>query len=236
MATNPSDPSDPYAPSDPLAVRSAALIEGAADGLADGLERDAVADELDSVHGAIGRVGQGPRPSRSPRADRLRARLEQIDERVDEVVDKTRVRARAVAESARRARAAPAAISTELKGAAKAWAGGMAASIGLQVAAGIVGAVAFVVLTVGLVQALNAVVGAPWGTFLVALLYGFVAMALFSGAKARAKRGRTEARDRLLAARHEVRRVARPIRNAFRGEVDPPTPEAPVRETTRLKL
>lgn len=230
------DPSAPSAAADPLPLRAAAVIEGTADGIADGLERDQVAGELDAVHGVIGRTGQGQRPSRSPRADRLRARLEQIDEKVDGVVDKTRVRARAVAETARRARTAPAAISADLKHAAKAWTGGMAASIGLRVAAGVVGAVAFVVLTVGLVQGLNAILGAPWGTFVVALGYGLVAMVLASAAKGRAKRGRAEAREQLLAARHELRRVARPIRNAFRGNVEPAAPETPVVETTRLKL
>ncbi|HUR25934.1 MAG TPA: hypothetical protein VM327_07990 [Candidatus Thermoplasmatota archaeon] len=230
----PSDPSPPDS-FDSLPTRSAAVVEGAADGLADGLERDAVAGELDAVHGALGRAGQGIRPSRSPRADRLRARLERIDERVDDVVDKTRVRARAVAESARRARHAPATVSADLRGAAKSWASGLAISVGLQAAAGVVAAVAFVVLTVGFVQALNALVGAPWGTFLVALLYGILAFALFSGAKARAKRGREEARRRLLHAGHEIRRVARPVRNAFRGVEDPPA-EPSMPQTTRLKL
>lgn len=237
MATDPSDPLHPSTSSEPLAARSATLVEGAADGLADGLERDRIAGELDAVHGAIGRTGQGIRPARSPRADRLRARLEQIDEKVDGVVDKTRIRARAVAESARRARDAPPAIAADLKCAAKAWTGGMAASLGLKAAAGVVAAVAFVVLTVGLVQGLNAWVGAPWGTFLVALGHGLVAMLLFASAKGRAKAGNAEARRQLLHARHEIRRVGRPVRNAFRGAEAPPAPPAaPVVETTRLKL
>ena len=235
MAT---DPFAPPAASDPLPVRAAAIVEGAADGIADGLERDQVADELDAVHGAI-RTGQGARPTRSPRADRLRARLEQIDERVDAVVDKTRLRARAVAESARRARGAPPTIAADLKRAAKAWTGGLAASLGLRAAAGVVAAVAFVVLTVGLVQGLNALVGAPWGTFLVALAYFLGAMILMGAARGRAKAGNAEAVRQLQHARHEVRRVARPVRNAFRGVEDPagaPVPAEPVPQTTRLKL
>jgi hypothetical protein len=225
-------PADP-ASSDSLPTRTSAVVEGAADGLADGLEREAIGDD---VHAAMQRSSQAVRSHGSPRSERLRARLEQVDSKVDDVIDKTRLRARAVAESARRARDAPPAIANDLKAAGRSWLGGLAASVGFSAAAGVVGAIALGVLTVGLVQGLNALVGAPLGTFIVAVAYGLVALALFSAGKARAKRGREEARGQLAAARHEIRRVAKPVRRAFTGEPEPEAPSSPPLETTRLKL
>src|SRR5688500_2729646 len=129
-----------------------AVIEGAADGLADGLEREDIQGE---VHGAISQVERTLDDHPSPRSERLRARLERLDDKVETLIDKTKVRARAVAETARRAKNAPPKVADDLKVAARSWSRGFAQNVGFVAAAGFVGLVALVVLTVGMVQGLN---------------------------------------------------------------------------------
>jgi hypothetical protein len=203
-------------PPDPIS-KPAAVIEGAADGLADGLERE---QPERGVQETLHRAGQRFEASPSPRSQRLRARLDRVEDKVEEVVDKTRVRARAVAETARRAREAPPTLAEELTGALRSWTSGIAKSIGMAVAAGVVAVAALVVFTVGLVQGFNDVLGAPGGTFLVAVLYGIVALVLFGSGKGKAAEGRQEAKAQLIAAKEEVRHVTRPVRRAFRGDDD----------------
>src|SRR5687768_11129179 len=115
--------------------RSQAAIEGAADGLADGLEREDIEGE---VHGAISQVERTLEENPSPRADRLRARLERLDDKVETLIDKTKVRARAVAETARRAKNAPPKVADDLKIAARSWSRGFAQNVGFMAAAGVV--------------------------------------------------------------------------------------------------
>jgi hypothetical protein len=211
MAASSSSPS-----SDALSKPSA-FVEGAADGLADGLERE---QPERGVHESLHRTGERLERDPSSRSQRLRARLDHVEDKVDEVVDKTRVRARAVAETARRAREAPPTLAEELTGALRSWTSGIAKGIGLTVAAGLVAAIAFTVFTIGLVQGLNLWLGAPWGTFLVALVYAAVAFGFYGMGKGKAAEGRQEAKAQLIAAKEEVRHVTRPVRRAFRGDDD----------------
>lgn len=209
----------PVAPprtSHPLA-KPAAAIEGASDGLADALEREEIEEE---VHEATHRAGEAFGASPSPRTQRLRARLDRVDEKVDEVVDKARVRARAVAETARRARDAPPTVAEELTGALKAWTSGLAKGLALKVAAGAVAIIALVVLTIALVQGLNQEWGAPRGTAAVGVGYLVLTLLLFMAGKGEAAKGKEEAKERLDAAKDEVRHVTRPVRRAFRGDQD----------------
>ena len=191
---------------------ASAVVEGAADGLADGIEREHLGDSLPHLAGETASIAQ-----RNSRSQRLRARLERADEKVDAFLDRTKGKARALAESARRVRRAPPQVANEARLAGKAWASGLAAGLALRVAAGVVLAVAFTVFTVGLVQALNGLWGAPWGTFAVAALYTFVGFAVLGAAKGKADAGRRAARVHLERARAEVRRVAQPLRDAFAG-------------------
>lgn len=201
----------------PVETASAA-VEGAADGLADGIEREGLGDSLPRVAGQAAPIAQ-----RGARSERLRARLDKADEKVSRAVEATRVRARAVAESARRARRAPPHVLAGVKDAAKAYAGGLAASAGFYAAAGAVALAAAIVLTVALIQGLNGLWGKPWGTFAVGAAYGLVAFGLLGAARGKAGRGRIEAKARLEDARQELRGVAEPVREAFRR---PPRPEA----------
>lgn len=198
--------------------RATAAVEGAGDGLADGIERE-------DLRGKAAHLAQTASPiaQRGVRSERLRARLEQVDDKVSSAIDATRTKARAVAESARRARHAPGQALERVQHAAKAYAGGLAASIGFYAAAGLVGAITLVLLTVGFVQGLTELWGRPWGALAVALAYGIVALALATAAKGRAARGRSEARRDLEVAKAEVRQVAEPIRDAFRRKPEPAT-------------
>lgn len=212
MAASPSQshPSDAWS-------KPSAAIEGAADGLADGLEREHPEIPFQE---ALHRAGVTFKASPSPRSQRLRARLDRIETKVGDTVDKTRVRARAVAETARRAREAPPTLVEELTGALKSWTSGIVKGIGLKAAAGAVGIIALVVLTVGLVQGLNLWLGTPWGTFVVALGYIALALILFTSGKGKAAAGKKQAKVQLAAAKEEVRHVTRPVRHAFRGDDD----------------
>lgn len=190
-----------------------AVVEGAADGLADGI------DEHDLDQSLPGLARQtAPIAQRGVRSERLRATLEKADEKVSHAIDSTRSKARAVAESARRARKAPANVLDDAKEATKAYVGGLTASFVSYLVAGVIGAIAFVVLTIGFVQGLNEVWGRPWGAFTVAVVYGILAFVFVSAAKGKAAAGKRHAKLKLAQARLEVRRVVEPVRDAFRRD------------------
>lgn len=197
---------------------AAAVVEGAADGLADGIQEHG----LDRSAPELARQA-APIAQRGARSERLRATLDKADEKVSRAIDATRTKARAVAGSARRARKAPAQVWDDLKDGGKAYAGGLAASAAAYAAAGLVAAIAIVLLTVGFVQGLNGAWGEPWGTFFVAAAYGAVAFGLVLAARGKAAKGRRTAKLRLAQARLELQRVADPVREAFRREPAPTT-------------
>jgi len=205
-----------------------AVVEGAADGLADGIGEHGLDRSIpDLVR------GNAPIAQRGIRSERLRATLDKADQKVSQAIDSSRTKARAIAESARRARRAPANVWTDLKDAGQAYVGGMAASLGAYAIAGFVGVIALILLTVGAVQGLNNLWGDPWGTFAVALLYGIIALAFVASAKNRAKAGKQRARLRMVQARLEMQRVADPVRQAF-GSGAPTSTFGQLKDSTKL--
>ncbi|HET6403718.1 MAG TPA: phage holin family protein [Candidatus Thermoplasmatota archaeon] len=126
-----------------------------------------------------------------------------------------KVRADAVAESGRRAKLAPGHIAQELSEAFAVWKRALVVSIAMTLALVVFATIALIVLTIALVVGLNALIGDPAGTFVVALLYlviGGIAFAVSRNAKAKAAREREE---RMQNVREEVRHVVRPVRDAF---------------------
>src|SRR5687767_15052408 len=116
---------------------TSAVVEGAADGLADGIERERLQDSMPAlVHDTTPVVAR----NLPPRSERLRARLERADEKVSHAIASTRDKARAVAETARRARRAPPHLIDDVRDAAKAYVGGLTASIALYAVAGVLAA------------------------------------------------------------------------------------------------
>lgn len=206
-----------------------AVVEGAADGLADGIDEHHLDQSLPDLARQTAPIAQ-----RGVRSERLRATLEKADEKVSHAIDSTRAKARAVAESARRARKAPANVIDDVKVATKAYLGGLTASIVSYAVAGVIGAIAFVVLTVGLVQGLNELWGKPWGALAVGVAYGIVALIFASVAKGKAAAGRRHAKLKITQARLEVQRVVEPVRDAFRREPAPTSTFGQLDDKTKL--
>jgi hypothetical protein len=75
--------------------------------------------------------------------------------------------------------------------------------------------IALVVLTIALVVGLNALIGDPAGTFVVALLYVVIAGIGIAVGRAMKTRAALEREERIANAREEVRHVVRPVRDAF---------------------
>lgn len=190
--------------------QATAAVEGAADGLADGIERHGLREHAGHLAQTAAPIAQ-----RGSRSERLRATLERADEKVTRAVDKTRLKARALAESARRARHAPRHVQEHLQRAGKAYAGGLAAGLVRYAAAAFVGLIALVVFTVALVQGLNEAWGKPWGTFTVAGAYAIAALVLAVSGQGRAAAGKAQAKVHLADARQELRDVAEPLRTRW---------------------
>ncbi|MEA3190706.1 MAG: hypothetical protein QOD77_1288 [Thermoplasmata archaeon] len=202
--------------------RAAAAAAGAAEGLADGIRRSRLEHHANNAYTEMVRVrdaatGTEPTASAAPPNGKVQAAIARTGAAVRNVADDVRERAEAIGEASRRAREAPGHIATDLKEATGAYAKGLAASIGLWAVAGALGAAAFVVLTVFLVDGLSMILGAPWGALAVALLYGIGVAVTIGMARAAQARGKHAAANKLEHAREEVRRVARPVRRAFRG-------------------
>lgn len=137
--------------------------------------------------------------------------------RIEHAADEVKLRAEAVAESGRRARVAPARIGHELGEAYRAWMRGLTTAIAMGIAMGVLAIVALIVLTIALVVGLNALVGDPAGTFLVAGLYLVGVLVAFAVMRSRRAAAARETRERIADARAHVRHVTSPARSAFSG-------------------
>lgn len=129
--------------------------------------------------------------------------------------EEVKVRAEAVAESGRRARVAPGRVKHELGEAFAAWKRGLVTSLAMFAALTIFATIALIVLTIALVVGLNALLGDPAGTFVVAAIYLVVAGIAFAVAKGARTRAAAQTKERVENAREEIRYVGAPVKDAF---------------------
>lgn len=129
--------------------------------------------------------------------------------------EEVKVRAEAVAESGRRARLAPGHIAHEIGEAFTTWKRALITSIAMMLALTIFGTIALIVLTIALVVGLNATIGDPAGTFVVALGYLVIAGIAFAVSRSVKMKAAREREERMQNVREEVRHVTRPVREAF---------------------
>lgn len=124
-------------------------------------------------------------------------------------------KAQAVNKSARRAAKIRQESTDELKEATSSYAHSITAGMGLFAGAGVIAAASFVVLTVGLVIALNAWVGAPAGYFLTVLAYLILAGVLVGIGKRSREVQREDAQEHVDHVRSELRYASQPMVKAF---------------------
>lgn len=176
----------------------------------------------EQVRAAGTRVGEATGAA----TDRVRATAEDARESVHDAVESAKhaayrvkegatVRAEALAETGRRARAAPRHIADELSEAFGAWRRALMTSLAMFAALTIFSAIALIVLTIALVVGLNELLGDPAGTFVVALIYVVVAGIAWGVARTAKTRAALEREERMENVREEVRHVVRPVRDAF---------------------
>lgn len=124
-------------------------------------------------------------------------------------------KAKAVNQSARRVVRIREHSTDELKEAASSYGHSLTSGLGLFAGAGGVAVAALVVLTVGLVVALNGWIGAPWGYFVT--VFGYLVIAgVFVGAGKRVREvQREDAQEHVDQVRDEIRYASRPVRDAF---------------------
>lgn len=160
---------------------------------------------------------------------------QRVEHAAEAVADETRARSQNLARAALRSRRAPGAIYRDVKQSVQARMKGVAVGTGLYAVAGVVALTGFIVLTVATVAGLNAVAGAPEGTFIAALLYLLVAVGVFYGGMLARRKAQERADQHMNDARIEVRNVTRPLRRAVathritppREDLEPPQARQP---------
>ncbi|MEA3201470.1 MAG: hypothetical protein QOE90_2898 [Thermoplasmata archaeon] len=162
-------------------------------------------------------VADGVKSTAQDAGYRVREKVEDVKDAAYNFREEVRVRADAVAESSRRARAAPRRVGHELGKAVGAWWGGLTTSLAMMALIGVVAITAWIVLTVALVVALNKLLFDPLGTFLVVVLYAIVAGVAYAVQRSRKAAAQAETRRRLGRSKEEIRYVGRPVREAFAG-------------------
>ena len=202
-------------------------IEGAVEGLAEGLERHGFAPAAHRAIDAADRLAASTRLRRdttrpSPVARRLHEATGHLDQAVRDVqetfqttVEDTKRKVAAVQETGRRAARAPAIVTRDVARAAGAYGRGLAAGVGLYAALGACGLFALVLLTMAGVTALTPVLGAAGALLVFGLLYVGAAGACLALARAAQRRAAAEARLHLEEARNDLRHVAEPVQEAF---------------------
>lgn len=210
--------------------KTMAAIEGAAEGVADGIERHGLADAahraIDQADQLRDRVGRSFRPNADRRPSAVARKLHEAtgratamahdaSESVRRTTQDIRYKSRAIAETGRRARAAPPIVAQDLRKAAGAWAGGLAAGAGWYAALGVCAIFGLVLLTMAAVGALAPAIGAPLALLVVGCVYAAAAFACLGAARTAQARANEEARKHMAKARDDVRRVTQPVREAF---------------------
>ena len=149
--------------------------------------------------------------------DAVRAKVDDVKDAAHNAKEGAKVRAEAIGESGRRAKAAPRRVGRELSGAFRAWRKGIATSLAMYGLIAVVALTTWILLTITLVVALNKLLFDPLGTFLVVVIYAIVAGIALGVAKSRKAATQREVDRRMARSREEVRRVGRPVREAFAG-------------------
>nr|HVM45805.1 phage holin family protein [Candidatus Thermoplasmatota archaeon] len=167
---------------------------------------DAVRSTTDSVRSTVHHAQQNVHDA-----------VESAKHTVHRAKEEVKVRAEAVAETGRRARSAPRNISYELREAFAVWRRALVTSIAMMLTLVIFSAIALIVLTIALVVGLNAVLGDPAGTFVVALAYVVIAGIAWAVARSSKMKAAREREERMENVREEVRHVVRPVKDAFGG-------------------
>lgn len=211
----------------PALDKALAGVEGAVEGLAEGLERHGFAPAAHRAIDAADRLAASTHLRRdttrpSPVARRLHAATGRLDQTVRDVqetfqttVEDTKRKMAAVQETGRRAARAPGLVTRDVAKAAGAYGRGLAAGIGLYAALGACGLFALVLLTMAGVTALTPVLGAAGALLVFGLLYVGAAGACLALAQAAQRRAAAEARLHLEEARNDLRHVAEPVQEAF---------------------
>jgi len=196
-----------------MAGRAAAV----ADGFGDAIEQSGLKEAASNAITQTGRMGRLATKQRR-RFDR---RVERIRDKTETVIDKTAKGAHAVAETGRRAVAAPPHVLDDVREAGKAWMAGMLAGAALYAGAWIAALIALAAFSIGFAAGLNLWLGSPWGTFIVAALYAVGAAILVTMARRQQGRGTEEARQHMHDAQQELRAVVQPIKDALHEETHP---------------
>jgi len=131
--------------------------------------------------------------------------------------EEVKVRAEAVGESAKRAKAAPRRIGYHLRKALDAWWTGFTTALAMMAAMLVLAIATLVVLTIALVVGLNQLLGDPAGTWVVVAIYVVAMLVAWATMRAMRTRSRHETRRRIEYSKQEVRHVTAPVRSAFSG-------------------
>lgn len=179
--------------------------------------RDTTRSATDAVTGAATNAKDAVKTTAQDVSYAVKEKVEDVKDAAHNFQEEVKVRADAVGESARRAKAAPGRVGREFRGAVRAWWGGLTTSMAMWMLIGVIALTTWILLTITLVVALNKVLFDPLGTFLVVVLYAIAAGICYAVAKSRRAAAQKETQRRMANSREEIRRVGRPVREAFAG-------------------
>jgi hypothetical protein len=222
---------DPPAPSPnagPGIAHAFAAAEGAMEGFTQGIEEHGLPqathraiDQVDRLAASVRRGTAAPeRPSALARrlheaTNQATVKVHQAQDAMDGVLADVKLKAHGVAETGRRAAAAPPVLARDVGQAAGAYAGGVARQAGWLSGAGLAGLFALVLVTIAAAAWLTTRIGLGGATLVLGVVYGIGAFACMGAAKAARKRADAKARVHLAAANAHLKHVAEPMRTAF---------------------
>lgn len=194
---------------------ASATAEGASN--VAGAIKDTAVNAKDTVKDTFVNAKESVKSTAHDVSYRAREKVDDVRDAAYNFKEEVKVRAEAVGESGRRARAAPRRVGHELKEAFASWRRGLATSLGLMALIGVIAITTWILLTIALVVALNKLLFDPLGTFLVVVLYAVIAGIAWAVRKSRMEAAQRETRRRMDRSKEEIRYVGRPVREAFAG-------------------
>lgn len=152
--------------------------------------------------------------------DRLQETMRQAEGQVKRAQDtirdqaqNVRDKAEGVREASHRSRGATAKVLGHVRDAATASLRSVGIAAGGYAAAGVVGAITLVLLSIGSVVGFNLVLGSPWGYFLTAGIYALGAVLIAVGARMGQEKQKDKAAQEMEDARDEITYVVAPLRS-----------------------